>query len=160
MQPPRAVPATQLSSSTRTLRHAPFTAQRPHLRGPAPCSAAAPNRRVLIEGAVASALLLVAKPAYADDEGIAAALEVEAAPVEAPVAAAVEEVAPAPVASSSARTGQTVRLRGAGGTASQPCHDGAGQGLLSALGTLAAGQQTPALKRWTSCSPPPPPPDT
>ncbi|KIY95020.1 hypothetical protein MNEG_12941 [Monoraphidium neglectum] len=110
MQPPRAVPATQLSSSTRTLRHAPFTAQRPHLRGPAPCSAAAPNRRVLIEGAVASALLLVAKPAYADDEGIAAALEVEAAPVEAPVAAAVEEVAPAPVASSSARTGQTVYL--------------------------------------------------
>lgn len=81
-------------------------------RAPSPASALANRRSVLIDGTLASALLLLPKPALAEEEGIAAveaAAVVEAAPAEAAeaaeaAAAAVESAAEAaaPASSSSA----------------------------------------------------------
>lgn len=74
--------SNQLSASARSVRGV-SSAQG------APCCNALPSRRSVLEGAAASAILLAARPAFADEEEIPAAaveaapdlVEVEAAPV-------------------------------------------------------------------------------
>jgi len=75
--------------------------QRARRGGAVSCSAAAPNRRAVIEGATASALLLLAgTPAFAEDE-----LDVVVEESEAPAAPAA-----APAATPSGGSGRKVRF--------------------------------------------------